>query len=398
MPDVDLILRARDGYFFKDARGWYTSDAGRTHSLEWPYPTTLLGALRSAFGRRREASRPFTPDEWEAQTKGVSIGVSLPVRCPVGNPITQAARLWPQPADMLLAERGGVRAWLALNPEAVPTDVKVVADRDGDAPADFLWFPRPGEIGKPSRRPPWWTDAELYRWVAGRVPGVLPESDREIRWRTQVHVSIDPKPGTALDGALFSTDVRESLVRGTSSRTSIDEFSIAVRVQSTDNAALWERTPIVLGGDGRLASAVVAPAELFDPVVGIGADASASLGLRVLVVTPAEFEQGWLPDTFELRGGGYFGTIPGFEPKVRLRSAIIDRPIAISGWDVARGKARSTRRLVPSGSVYFVTREDGLAFDASVLRSLWLGAWGGGVDSGLGRFVVGAWTPTKEAT
>jgi CRISPR-associated protein Cmr3 len=404
MPDVDLILRARDGLFFKDARGWFTSESGRTHALAWPHPTTLLGALRSAYGRRREDARgrALARGEWPTVTAAVALGASLPVRAKVGGRCGPAARLWPRPADTIRMRDEGGEHWETLEPLPPRAGVTVRADADGISPGDGLWFPRPDAVGKPLSRPAWWTDDELAAWVRGAPVAPNVGDARELAIRTQAHVSVSRDAGTAVAGALFTTEVRETVVRSATPARAHDEWSIAVRVTSDDDVDAWARTPLVLGGDGRLGFAEAAPHDLFAPpdLVAPSGDGAAAfpdvLGLRLLVVTPAHFSRGWLPDGFEFDGTGYTGSLPGLAPRVRLRAALVDRPTAVSGWDVAAGQARATRRLVPSGSVYFVTRVDGQAFGGADALRLWFACWGADTASGLGRIVAGAWAPRAE--
>ena len=52
---TELVLVSRDGWFCKDGRGWRTSSLGRAHGLAWPFPSTVRGALRTAWGRSLEA-------------------------------------------------------------------------------------------------------------------------------------------------------------------------------------------------------------------------------------------------------------------------------------------------------------------------------------------------------
>jgi hypothetical protein len=54
-----LALVPRDGFFVKDSRGWSTS--ARTHVLDWPWPTTVRGALTTVSGKiaERETGNRF---------------------------------------------------------------------------------------------------------------------------------------------------------------------------------------------------------------------------------------------------------------------------------------------------------------------------------------------------
>jgi CRISPR-associated protein Cmr3 len=92
--------------------------------------------------------------------------------------------------------------------------------------------------------------------------------------------------------------------------------------------------PLPLGGEGRHVHATPVQAESWaepDPVDGRSA---------WLLASPA-----FLPGPCAL---------PGVPPPARLVAAASGTPIAVSGWDVARGGPHPTRFAVPAGSVYFV--------------------------------------------
>ncbi len=65
---------------------------------------------------------------------------------------------------------------------------------------------------------------------------------------------------------------------------------------------------------------------------------------KIVLLTPALFDKGWIPGGFEMQKGNV---------RIKLISATIGRPDNISGWDLAKKKAKPLRRLVPAGSVYY---------------------------------------------
>jgi CRISPR-associated protein Cmr3 len=83
--------------------------------------------------------------------------------------------------------------------------------------------------------------------------------------------------------------------------------------------------------------------------------------------------------------------------KLVLRAAFVDRPIAVSGWDLAEGRPKRTDRMAPAGSVFFVARRDGGTFGEQDARALWLAAIGGRTEEGFGRVVPGIWTAERAA-
>lgn len=398
----DWVLAPRDGFFAKDGRGWFTSASGRAHGLDWPWPSTIRGALRSAYGYaleaagRGEVAGALSKQQWLEDTAAVRLGATLPV-CGTPGAYTPADRRWPVPADAWYAaadEQGGARV-TPLSPAPPRAHVHVRRfGADADAAAT-LWRPRVPP-GKPAPRPRWWTDAELGAWLRGEPVATHDEAARRARaltTRTEVRLRIDPASHTAADGFLFSTEITET--------DTADGRRWAVAAQVEWPAAL---TPdalagavTVLGGKRRMARLEAADG-LFAPLDDSGAP---SPGLRIYLVTPAHFTRGWLPDGFELRGDALVGCLPGVEGDVVLRGALVDRPAALAGWDMQAHRPKPIRRLAPAGSTYFVQRADARPFTAADRAALWLATLQDDtklddIADGLGRVVAAPWTTDTE--
>lgn len=69
---------------------------------------------------------------------------------------------------------------------------------------------------------------------------------------------------------------------------------------------------------------------------------------KIVLLTPALFNQGWISDKFDSSFQMQIDAV-----KIKLISATIGRPDNISGWDLAKNKAKPLRKLVPAGSVYY---------------------------------------------
>ncbi len=387
-----LALDPRDGFFCKDGRGWTTTATGRTGTLDWPLPATVHGALRTAWGFARESARGQALDarEWPEVTRDLRLDLVLPLRRRAGSGWDTAERLWPAPADALHLP-GHDHALRALDPR--PATRCTLGSSDEPA-LEALWRARVDGQAKPVPLARWWTDDAFVAWLCGR-PVAPPDRDAlELPKRTDVHVKVDAATQTAQDSMLFSTDVVEMRSSGGF------EWALGTAFTLPDDATPFPPGPLMLGGDRR----VVSTERLGDGLLSFPeplADAASSSvpGLRLVVVTPAHFTQGWLLPGFEPRGDVFVGRLPGLDVDLVLRAALVPRPLAASGWDMATvrrdgrpgGAPKRTRRLVRPGSVYFVQRLDGQPFVADDVRRLWLVALGDNTEEGLGRVVAGVW-------
>lgn len=394
--DASWILAPRDGFFAKDGRGWFTSASGRARSLHWPWPTTIRGALRAAWGRQLEASRgaPLDQQAWLAETEGVALGISLPVLGPAGK--WQAGhRMWPVPADAFYVGPtdddldARVRR---LEPRPPSDDVTVKRfGSTAERAVQALWRPAVPDA-KPAGRPEWWTDAEFTAWCRGEpVPahGADARAARAPRRRTEVRLKIEPETHTAADGFLFSTELTEA------DTADGRAWAVATRLQAPANAGVTlDGALTFLGGKRRLARLDPAGRDLFEAPSDV--EPSVASGIRLYVITPAHFERGWLPDGFDEVDGELRGELPPLDGDFVLRAAIVGRPVAVGGWDMASHRPKAIRRLVPAGSVYYLQRPDGRPITAAERRDLWLAAAQQPEDSiadGLGRVVAAPWHP-----
>jgi CRISPR-associated protein Cmr3 len=387
-----LAFFPRDGLFLKDGRGWYTSDIGRSHAHPWPQPPTLRGALRAAAGRAlNDARRPLARHDWEGATQGLHLRRVLTVRRPLDEGLAASHRMWPAPADALVLTAEPYLTPLAPRPPEGGAHPTLGARGDPDA-IERLWRPaRPA--GKPLRGPTFWAEPEFITWLrGGQVARHAPDEVRSLApsSRLDFHVTIEPGSGAATDGLLFSGDVVESLT------AEHHEWGLAAEFTLPPGLSALSAAPLPLGGRRRLAHALAAHEALFAaPTFAEGAD-----GLRVILVTPAEFERGWLPDAFEPTSsadyGPYRGRLPGLDVDLFLCAAIVPRPHHFSGWNVAQRRPRPTRRLVPAGAVYFFQRADRRPFTPDQLRACWFSLWGQSTEDGLGLIVAGVWHPSTE--
>ncbi len=396
------VLMPRDGFFCKDGRGWFTDGDGRARSLDWPLPTTVLGALRTAWGRAQE--KPGTPnltlEQWRKLADAIGLECMLAVRRPLGAQTWDAAhRMWPSPADALLTEQDKL---IRLRPEYIGNKPPTLAN--GDDPvalaAEALWHPSPQLEGKTKPVPRWWPEKMFLDWLVEGKADVA-GSGGPVR-RADVRLAIAPVTATAADGMLYVEEVMEALEADPLSRNTAWEWAVACSVHR-NRAALPGNQPkpaeqASLGGGQRPArldpirldplnpkgppSVFAVPGKLLSEVKNCHR-------LRLIAVTPLSFERGWLPDGCRVENGEFVWQLLEIKEPLVLRAAMVPRPLHVSGWDMVINKPKDTVRLVPPGSVYVVERQDGKPFEQQHIKTLWLYGLGRGTNEGFGRVVPG---------
>jgi CRISPR-associated protein Cmr3 len=410
-----LVLLPRDGLFLKDGREWASGAAGRAHSLGWPAPSTLLGALCTATGRVQEITsrRVLKKEDWGKLRDQMRLELTLAVRrrmepsppAPQRNAQPQprkwlsAHRMWPVPADaVFIRDEPGKPAHIhRLNPQK-PLLTMLGAD---DCPVrEAMWRPMLDGQVKPAIHKPWWTETAFVRWLteANDAPAWAEDPPNDfasigLDSHTQVHVGIKDDTQAAEEGRLFAHDVVETIEqrKPTKQRKLHEhyEWGIACRFTAPGKPITGR---VTLGGDRRVAAIETTDDTLFEFPNDIRkAFDTSHRGLRLVAVTPAAFDAGWLLPGFAEHGGEYRGKIPGIADMLILRAACIGRAAHVSGWDMANNQPKPTTRLVPPGSVYFLHKVEAKPFTRTEAEQVWRSPIGNRTNEGFGRFMPGIW-------
>ncbi len=391
MTTHHLVLCPRDGLFCKDGRGWRSGENGRGQALRWPHPSTVLGALRAAYGRTQERAqgRTWPREAWKQGTKGVRIDAILTLARALHEPWGLAHRRWPTPHDAVYCQGEGepTSSVRALVPER---STVATLGRDDDAAREALWRPRALERGKPPPRPRWWREEDFVRWLCAEELGSAPV-DHDPLLRVDAHLQIDPLTQAALESRLFSREIVETI---TMEHGTAVEWALAVGVELPQASI---DSPVVLGGDRRLCSLEPASAALFQMpgVLREAFDRTRSTRLRLIAVTAAGFAQGWVPDFLARHGDVWRGPLADVE--LELRAAAVPRPVDVAGWDMAEGCPKPLMRMVAPGSVYWLERTDGGLIDGALAEELWLCSMGRDQAEGFGLVVPGVWKSEQGA-
>lgn len=371
-PKSPLLFRA----------GRPSDPAGDPETLAFPLPTTLAGAFRTLYGDA-SSKPPQNADEWLALRKHLAVHGPLAARIDETGAVDA---FFPRPADAVyLKDMQGRPAVYRLAPEPLPDYARHCDLPDGLMPVCVEKAPK----AKPVIGDPWWSLKNMLRWLHGGKPTDPPNS---LGWRGpardyRMHVALDPRSLSAVDSKLFQTQgldfgpVADDTQRGWTG----ERYALLAHLPENEVQEGFRR----IGGEGRLAHILRNDAAW----PGIDADLSEKLRgsrfIRLVLVTPALFANGWLPAWLndDLRG-----TPPGFEGRIELRLSALANPRwePVSGWNIAACRPQSVRRMAPSGTVYwFEVIQGGEQIDA-----LWLHPISDGEQNrkdGFGLAIPGVW-------
>lgn len=359
-----LKITCRDPIICRDGRPFGAGQGNRMRSLEWPLPSVIAGALRTALGNsaNREFSLAVAQELLRVEVAGVF-------------PVADDKLYLPLPQDCVVHGKRVLRA-MPRTSEAGGCDWPVLSLRPvsltaEQAPDDF----------KPEEAPAWWPIERYAAWLAGENIAFddvflhAPETD------IRTHVQLDPQAGAAEEGNLFTTAAlplshlrrHGSSAEGTF-RSRFAEIGLTARVRAEDwcgDEAAKLNGFHTMGGERRLAYwKVSSETGAWHCPLEIRTKLASASRVRMVLTTPAVFSHGWRPGWLNEQ---FAGQPPGANVTLRLVGVSIQRWRAVSGWSLAElpGQKRGpkpVKRISPAGGVYFF-ETDG---DASSLADRWM--------------------------
>ncbi len=388
-----LQIVPRDPLVFRDGRPFSAFPGAKVRGFPFPLPQTLAGAVRGRVGE----ARGYKPGEarWGALKKEV------PVHGPLLFDRENGEVLLPAPLDAVLMkkeEQGNPRLF-RLKPEAPPNGIF------WNMPEGLA--PLMGDLseGKPESMPSFWRWKHYARWLLEGIGSEeefsphklgVPSLPREYR----THVKIKPETLTAEESMLFETEglvfLSNPSEKGEKELSTVRELGLLARVEA-ENLPLDALTGFrPLGGERRLAAWVWGDEEIPipEPPERLFPTIQKTKRARLILVTPAYFESDppYLPPT---EPGRVF-TLAGMP--VKLVAAAVGRPVTVSGWDLLKNAPKTSRRLVPAGSVYFIELQSdpGAEMIKDWVEALWLRPLPGqpkeDQNDGFGLVAVGSWS------
>ncbi len=328
-----VFIEAEDVWMFRDSKPFTAQQAFNATSQFPPNPQTMQGVIRSHYLERKNINLAYYRDgkaggiyneigPKPTQENGmtvISLG-SLKIKGPyVARRVNGTVELLvPAPLDVVGNKKGYKLLQVGqknfITDEIFDSLSPLYIDEDND-PTDPY-----------KHREGWMTQAQFEAYLQGAEPRCL-KSTGDI-WQP------DPRIGLALDYGKRAN--KEShLYRATFARP---QDNVGLLVHVSNNLFEGNGGLLRIGGESRMGRySVINNFTMPQPITKTGK-------LKVVVMTPAYFKKGWYPE----RGWSHW-----VGKDARLVSAVIGKPLAISGWDVAHNRPKPLRHYVPVGSVYY---------------------------------------------
>ncbi len=396
-----LVFGCEESYFFRGGQPFNAGEYGYLPSTFPPTCQVMQGAIRTALLKGHGVD--FTDYNKNNYCKicggGIDvchvlkavgssgsyqdIGMDLKGPCVVHQCENSIQRLYPAPLDLVrLESESSPEKYSRLKPSLEPQ----ITDRGP------IYFP----VGESRYKPlgdAWITESGLLSYLKGQEIQAedIYWSKGDPQLEPNVFLAREKRIGIARDH--IKRSAKDHMLYATEHVRLLAEYGLAVRVGNLPEATL--SGTVKLGGEGRISSlqtyetAPISQKGICDAIEQ-GPGLWGDKGFRLILLTPARFTTGWLPDEFkkvEVKGATVWqGRLQGIN--CTLVTACMDRPLYIGGWDVANRRPKPRRAYVPAGSTYYFTTAGKIE---EVIAAMYDKKIGLDREIGCGHVVVGRW-------
>jgi len=369
---MNIVIHSRETLVFRDGRPF--GDPGHVNGgmLNWPWPSTVVGMLRSRIGLSRDKSifqtknGKLVAQEKVEELNNITARRIIPVWQPDGAG-NEWQYLFPAPADAQVHKASeknnySISAFEYENP----------FDPGGvNLPWKNWKVPVTDSSGKPAvNSPDLWYKNQFFTWLkTGKIAGDIAAKELGISLPTpevRMHTAIDPETGVVKTGQLFSSQ-GITLTTADSERSKAGRMGIGVEL--TQIEAQDDPTGPCYFGAERKTAFVESLAVPFPTCPDWFTNKKY---LRFVLISPGDFG-GWAPSWLlpsKKENETRWCAVPDTDISIRLCSAIVPRWQPVSGWDYIKGGPKKTRKLVPAGAVYLVEIKDS-SQSQELARQLW---------------------------
>lgn len=346
MPDY--LITPKAPLVFRDGKPFgATEEMAIAETIPFPLPSTIAGAIRTAWAESQESRYDYVNNKEKLIKKRV-LGPLL-IRTHIEKSTSEV--LYPTPADSL-----------CLNEEKDKTG-KIIArlypdnisekDAGTDLPDKLLpVFLDSESKAKPAKdAPKYWTQEAIISWLKDETQEIdAKQQIAALPIETRTHVGINYQTKSNLKSHLFHTSGLD-FSQTQKEQLGWHEYQYGLLSWFQEEIPETYRT---IGGEARLGHIQQqqnlwpsCPPELSKAYIN-------SKSFRVILATPAIFNNGYLPEWLDDELKGKLGNL-----QVQLRAVSIARWQAGTSWDMADSKSkkgkgmRAIKRLAPAGSVYW---------------------------------------------
>lgn len=349
MSKETWLIEPHDSLIVRDGRPFNATAGSRAKSLDFPFPSTLIGSVRTRIGLKNGGDWKHFDDKLIEKILKIEMFGALLAEIKDDDSLEFFA---PTPADSLLVKLDkedekdlSKNNLFPLNP--------LKKEYSSNLPNDLHLLGVKEEVkGKPNSEVKFWNWKRFEEWlIEAKTDKVTNEqlgiggliSDQ--RTHVRIFDEEEKKKGkdgywrkANSDGGLFQTRGLEFVMKDKTSKD-LKFKQLGLALQLSDSKGLEEGL-FPLGGERRVVRWSKKDCEFPKCPQAVIDGIKKSGRCRLILLTPSFFENGFLPDENKLGA--------------KVKAVAVNRSQVISGWDFAKRKPKPTRRLTPAGTVYFL--------------------------------------------
>ncbi len=332
-----LFLKPNDTFFFRDGRPFTRGEQSEGYSIETPSPSTVMGALRTAYIAFCGDMERFASDQMKSvigtkqslasasiQIKGVFLGRG------------DGPLYYPTPRDLVSEKKSGSATLYPLSMESQSDTFS----SNSKLSTLLTWNNSTVQVEHAGG---YISGDNLRKYLLGETSNLTSEKSGFIIDEPKVGITRSHKTLATDEGMLYRINMK---------RFSDSEFGFVVDVDGIDQ--LPESALIKLGGEGKSFSYKITTQKT-DPILADDCSTVREMvrdsgKFKLYLATHAIFNDGWLPKCFH--------------GDIELITAAVGNYVTIGGWDVAHRRPKKVYRAVPAGSVYYFRVINGEKTDA----------------------------------
>lgn len=355
-----LFLQANDTFFFRDGRPFTKGDQSDGYSIFPPLPTTILGALRTAyiaehgdmssFYARKMKKTIGTPDSLGSMhLKGVFLADM------------ESTIYYPIPLDLLVKKNETDNRLYLLD----------IGTKSSNLSSNTLlthllkWSGTEDVESETNGR---LEDIDMTEYLlGGQTEFIFRPIEDFVRSEPKIGIERDYRTSAAKDNMLYRINMSrfQSQFLKSNERKALSDLGFVVDYQC--DIELPANGLLKLGGEGksftyRRSCHNPNPFATEEDMAALKESIRSSRIFKLYFATPAIFNQGWLPKWIDKTTYKAQYQSLSFE----LITAAVGKPLAIGGWNMKKNMPKPTRQAIPAGSVYYFKIPDESCVDAIV--------------------------------
>lgn len=355
-----LFLQANDTFFFRDGRPFTKGDQSDGYSIFPPLPTTILGALRTAYIAEHGDLSSFyagkmkktigTPDSLGSMhLKGVFLADR------------ESTIYYPIPLDLLVKKNEIDNRLYLLDVGTKSSNLNSNASL-----THLLKWSGTEDVESETNGRLEGIDMTEYL-LGGQTEFIFRPIEDFVRSEPKIGIERDYRTSAAKDNMLYRINMSrfQSQFIKPNERKALSDLGFVVDYQC--DIELPANGLLKLGGEGksftyRRSCHNPNPFATEEDMAALKESIRSSRIFKLYFATPAIFNQGWLPKWIDKTTYKAQYQSLSFE----LITAAVGKPLAIGGWNMKKNMPKPTRQAIPAGSVYYFKIPDESCVDVIV--------------------------------